>query len=62
MPGDVINLRQRRKAARRAGEKAAADRNAVVHGLPKPVVQLAEARRAKDLKALEDHRLGRPDD
>ncbi|MEL6267160.1 MAG: DUF4169 family protein [Pseudomonadota bacterium] len=57
MPGDVINLRQRRKAMKRAAERAEADRRSILHGLPKTVTDLAEARRAKDDSALEAHRL-----
>ncbi|MCL5776760.1 DUF4169 family protein [Limibaculum sp. FT325] len=62
MTGDVINLRQRRKAKGRAERKAEADRNAAAHGLPKHATRLARAREEKARLALDGHRLDPPGD
>ncbi|MEM6488605.1 MAG: DUF4169 family protein [Pseudomonadota bacterium] len=59
MPGDVINLRLKRKAMKRQRDREAADRNAVVHGLPKKVTRLADARREKADRDLGAHRMER---
>ncbi|MEM6973547.1 MAG: DUF4169 family protein [Pseudomonadota bacterium] len=58
--GDIINLRQRRKALKRQAERVVADRNAIAHGLPKRVTNLAEARRRKADAALDARRLDTP--
>ncbi|MEO0820573.1 MAG: DUF4169 family protein [Pseudomonadota bacterium] len=59
MPGDVINLRIRRKRAQRLADKAKADTNAIRHGQPKAVARLEDARRAREDRALDGHRLER---
>lgn len=59
MPGDVINLRQARRARQRAQERIMADRNAAKHALPKAVTRLADARREREARHLEGHRLTR---
>ncbi|MEM6676966.1 MAG: DUF4169 family protein [Pseudomonadota bacterium] len=57
MPGDVINLRQRRKAMKRLEAKAKADANAFRHGQPKTVTRLADARAEKARRDLDGARL-----
>ncbi|MEM9761890.1 MAG: DUF4169 family protein [Pseudomonadota bacterium] len=57
MPGDVINLRQRRKALSRAAERQRADENAARHGQSKSVTRLDDARREKAERELAGHQL-----
>ncbi|MEM7499898.1 MAG: DUF4169 family protein [Pseudomonadota bacterium] len=57
MPGDVINLRQRRKALNRAAERQRADENAARHGQAKSVTRLEDARREKAERELTGHRI-----
>ncbi|MEO1531545.1 MAG: DUF4169 family protein [Pseudomonadota bacterium] len=57
MPGDVINLRQRRKALSRAAERQRADENAARHGHSKSVTRLDDARREKAERELAGHQL-----
>lgn len=59
MPGDIINLRQVRRARQKAADRVVADRNAVTHGLPKTITRLADARREKDAQRLNGKRLSR---
>ncbi|MEM6942447.1 MAG: DUF4169 family protein [Pseudomonadota bacterium] len=58
MPGDVINLRQRRKDMKRAADRARADANALKHGLPLSVTRLDDARAEKVRRDHEGHRVG----
>ncbi|MEL6196334.1 MAG: DUF4169 family protein, partial [Pseudomonadota bacterium] len=61
MSGDVINLRQARRARQRIAERVVADQNAIKHGLPKGVTRLADARREREARAIEGHRIDRGD-
>lgn len=60
MAGDVTNLRLWRKAKARQEKKAAGDRNAAEHGIPKPVAGLARARTEQARRQLDAHRLEPP--
>ena len=54
---DIINLRQARKAKARAEKDETAQANRTLHGTPKAVRNLAEARKDKADKALSEHKL-----
>ncbi|WBQ14264.1 DUF4169 family protein [Hyphomonadaceae bacterium BL14] len=51
-----VNLSQYRKAKTRADKARAADVNRVVHGTPKAVRDLAQARQAQAARRIEAHR------
>jgi nucleotide-binding universal stress UspA family protein len=51
-----VNLRQYRKAKARADKARVADVNRVVHGTPKAVRELEQARQDQAARALEAHR------
>ena len=51
-----VNLRQYRKAKARADKARVADVNRVVHGAPKAVRELEQARQDQAAQALEAHR------
>ena len=54
---DLINLRQARKAKARAAKDKTAQANRVLHGTPKALRKLEQARRGKAETRLDDHRL-----
>ncbi len=56
--GEVVNLRLRRKQARRAAHEAQAEANRVAFGTPKALKDLAKARREAEARQLDGHRLG----
>jgi hypothetical protein len=58
MTGAPVNLNRVRKARARAERRAEADRNAVLHGLPKAAKALARAENARTGRA---HAAGRRD-
>ncbi len=58
---DPINLRAARKRAKRQQAEQRAAENRVVHGQPKQVRELADARRAKADADLEAHRIEKGD-
>lgn len=60
--GEVINLRQVRKARARADAEAQADANRVAFGRPKAAKTLQQKRKAMDEARLEGHRLEGPED
>ena len=51
----VVNLRHRRKQASRDKAREQASRQAAAHGIPRPVRDLATARRAQQEAALDGH-------
>ncbi|HEY1630146.1 MAG TPA: DUF4169 family protein [Rhizomicrobium sp.] len=53
----IVNLRRLKKAKARAGKAAEADANRAKHGVAKPVRDLAEARKEKDIQKIDAHRL-----
>ena len=59
--GDVVNLRQARKRAKRVREADAAAENRAAFGLTKAERRKIEAERDKAGRALDSHRLDRPD-
>ena len=54
---ELINLRQARKAKAKAQKEKAADANRILHGTPKAVRNLAEARKDKAEQRLAGHKL-----
>ncbi len=54
---EIVNLKRARKARAKADKEKAAQANRVLHGTPRPVRNLAQARKNKDEKALSGHRL-----
>ncbi len=57
----LVNLRRARKARAREEARSQADANAVRHGTPRTLRDLAEARAAKAERDLEGHRRARRD-
>jgi hypothetical protein len=54
---EIVNLRQVRKNKARAEKDKAAQANRVLHGTPKRLRNLADARKSKDEQAHGGHRL-----
>lgn len=54
---EIINLRRARKNKARTAKAAEAEANRVKHGVAKSVRDLAEARREKDERAADAHKL-----
>ncbi|MES2472851.1 MAG: DUF4169 family protein [Pseudomonadota bacterium] len=54
---EIINLNRMRKAKARAEKGKAADANRVLHGTPKVVRKLSEAKKDKAEQRLSGHRL-----
>ena len=54
---EIVNLRRARKAKARDAEAAQADANRTKHGVAKPVRDLAKARKEKDEKTVDAHKL-----
>jgi hypothetical protein len=54
---DLINLRRARKAKGRAEKEKTADANRVLHGTPKAVRKLSEAKKNKAEQRLAGHKL-----
>jgi hypothetical protein len=54
---EIFNLRQARKTKARAEKEKTAQANRVLHGTPKALRKLQEARRDKAQKRLEQHHL-----
>jgi hypothetical protein len=59
---EIVNLRRARKAKGRAEKEKAADANRVLHGTPKAVRKLSEARKNKAEQHLAGHRLEKNED
>jgi hypothetical protein len=55
--GEIVNLRQARKARARAAKEAEADANRVKHGTPKGLRDLGEARREKERRDIDAHKI-----
>ena len=62
MGAEIINLRRARKAKGRAEKEKTAQANRVLHGTPKTVRKLAEAKKDKAEQALSGHRLKNEND
>ena len=54
---ELVNLRRARKAKARDAKAAQADANRTKHGVAKPVRELAKARKEKDARAVDAHKL-----
>jgi hypothetical protein len=54
---DIVNLRRLRKSKARDAKAAEAEANRTKHGIAKPLRELAKARKEKDAKAVEAHKL-----
>lgn len=59
---EIVNLNRARKAKARAEKAQRADANRVVHGTPKVIRELAEAKKDKAEQRLLGHRLENEDD
>jgi hypothetical protein len=59
---EILNLRRARKAKERAEKEKAAEANRVLHGTPKLLRKLSEARKDKAEQRLSGHRLENKDD
>ena len=59
--GDLVNLRQARKRRERERDAAAAAQNRAAFGVTKAERRTIEAERTKAERALDAHRIDRPD-
>lgn len=59
---DIINLRRARKAKAKTDKEKVAEANRLLHGTPKHLRNLAEARKDKADQALSGHRLEKDED
>ena len=59
---EIINLKRARKARAKADKDKTAEANRVLHGTPKALRNLAEARKDKADQGLSGHRLEKPED
>ena len=59
---EIVNLNRARKARAKADKDKTAAANRVLHGTPKGLRNLAEARKDKAEKGLAGHRLENEDD
>jgi hypothetical protein len=59
---EIVNLNRARKARAKADKTKTAEANRVLHGTPRAVRNLAEARKDKAEKGLSGHRLEKDED
>jgi hypothetical protein len=59
---EIVNLNRARKAKAKADKEKSAETNRVLHGTPKVVRNLADARKNKADEALSGHRLEKDED
>jgi len=59
---EIVNLNRARKAKAKAGKGKTAEANRVLHGTPKHLRNLTEARKNKADQALSGHKLEKPED
>jgi hypothetical protein len=59
---DIVNLNRARKAKTKADKEKTAKANRVLHGTPKSLRNLAEARKDKADQGLSGHKLEKPED
>ena len=62
MVGEIVNLRQVRKARARVEAEAKAEENRIAFGRPKKARTLQEKRKALEESRHEGHRLERPEE
>ncbi len=58
---EIVNLKRVRKQRARAEKDKAAEANRVLHGTPKAVRKLADARKDQAEQRISGHRLEKPD-
>ena len=58
---EIINLRRARKTKEKAEKEQAAEANRILHGTPKQLRNLAEARKEKADQGLSGHKLEKDD-
>ena len=59
---EIVNLNRARKAKAKAEKGKTAEANRVLHGTPKHLRNLTEARKNKADQALSGHKLEKPED
>lgn len=59
---EIVNLKRARKARAKADKEKTAEANRILHGTPKAVRNLTEARKNKADQALSGHKLEKPDE
>jgi hypothetical protein len=59
---EIVNLKRARKARAKADKEKTAEANRMLHGTPKALRNLADARKNKADQALSGHRLEKPED
>jgi len=59
---EIVNLNRMRKAKARAEKGQQAEANRVLHGTPKAIRKLSEAKKNKSEQRLSDHRLENSED
>jgi hypothetical protein len=59
---EIVNLRRARKARDKAEKEKTAEANRVLHGTPKALRKLSEARKDKAEQRLSSHRLEKDED
>ena len=58
---DIVNLKRARKAKAKAEKEDTAQANRILHGTPKSLRNLGQARKDKAESSLSDHELDRRD-
>jgi hypothetical protein len=61
MGAEIVNLKRARKARAKADKEKTAEANRVLHGTPKAMRNLSQARKDKADQALSGHRLENED-
>jgi len=59
---EIVNLRRARKAKAKAEKEKTADANRLLHGTPKALRNLAQARKDRSDQLLTDHKIERAED
>jgi hypothetical protein len=59
---NIVNLKRARKARAKADKEKTAEANRILHGTPKALRNLADARKDKADQALSGHRLEKPEE
>jgi hypothetical protein len=62
MGAEIVNLKRARKAQAKADKEKTAEANRLLHGTPKALRNLAEARKDKADQALSGHKLENKDE
>jgi hypothetical protein len=59
---EIVNLKRARKTRDKAEKEKTAEANRILHGTPKHLRNLTEARKNKADRALSGHKLEKPED